>query len=143
MNNVVDWQWKLREAVERLKNNYENIGRKTGAPFLAIVYPLDAEIAVQKEWQAVQTALHFDFEVYTIDVLAVTTEVLNDLGVENIVDGLEHPMPGSNPEAELGNLWVKAVKDKVHEIAGYLTPKKPILVLEHHLQVKHINNLSR
>ena len=130
MNSVVDWQWKLREAVERLKNNYENIGRKTGAPFLAIVYPVDAEIVVQKEWQAVQTVLHADFEIYTIDVLDITTRVLDDLGVENIVEGLEHPMPSSNPEAELGHIWIKAVTDKVHELATRSSPKKPILVLE-------------
>ena len=35
----VDWEWKIREAVERIKTRYDHIGRKTGAPFLALVYP--------------------------------------------------------------------------------------------------------
>ena len=43
MSGGGDWEWKLREAVERLRTRYEHIGRKTGAPFLAIVYPPEVE----------------------------------------------------------------------------------------------------
>ena len=47
-----DWQWKIGEAVERVRTRYEFIGRKTGAPFLAVVYPPEAETAFLKEWHA-------------------------------------------------------------------------------------------
>ena len=40
-----------REAIERIRSRYEHIGRKTGAPFLAVVYPAELETAVLKEWQ--------------------------------------------------------------------------------------------
>ena len=51
MIGQVDWQWKLREAVDTIRARYDQIGRKTGAPFLAIVYPPEAEAAVLKEWR--------------------------------------------------------------------------------------------
>jgi hypothetical protein len=53
MSQTVDWGWKLREAVERLKTQYDHIGRKTGARFLGIVYPLEAEAAALKEWHTI------------------------------------------------------------------------------------------
>ncbi len=118
MTNPVDWTWKLREAVERLKTSYEHIGRSTGAPFMAIVYPPEAEMAFQKEWQALQGMLTPDTEVITIDTMEVTMSALSDLGAENIVDALREPMPGSNPQAELGNLWVKAIVDVVKDRAA-------------------------
>ena len=46
MTGQSDWQWKLREAVDTIKARYDQIGRKTGAPFLAVVYPPEAEAAV-------------------------------------------------------------------------------------------------
>ena len=45
-----DWRWKIGEAIERIRTRYDYIGRKTGAPFLALVYPPEAEPAVLKEW---------------------------------------------------------------------------------------------
>ncbi len=50
MSTDVDWPWKIREAIERVKTRYDHIGRNTGASFLAVVYPPDAEAAVLKEW---------------------------------------------------------------------------------------------
>ena len=44
-----DWRWKIGEAIERVRTRYEFIGRKTGAPFLALVYPPVAEAAFLKE----------------------------------------------------------------------------------------------
>ena len=46
-----DWRWKIGEAIERLRSRYEFVGRKTGAPFLAVVYPPELELAVLKEWR--------------------------------------------------------------------------------------------
>ena len=109
MSESVDWGWKLREGVERLKTQYDQIGRKTGAPFLGIVYPPEAEAAVLKEWHIMATSLKPEFDIRTIDVLAVTRGVIDELGGQNVVEAMADPMPGANPEAELGTMWVTAL----------------------------------
>jgi len=52
-----DWRWKIGEVAERLRTRYEHIGRKTGAPFLALVYPPEAEASVLREWHTVADSL--------------------------------------------------------------------------------------
>lgn len=131
MNPPVDWAWKLREAVETLKNRYDHIGRKTGAPFLGIVYPPEAEAAVLREWHTMAASLQPEFDFRTIDVLAVTKAVIEQFGADNIVTALNHPMPGSNPEAELAVMWIAALEDKVKECGTHPPPQgKIVIVLE-------------
>src|ERR1035441_36793 len=45
-----DWKWKISEAVDRLRSRYDLIGRNTGAPFLALIYPPETEKAFEGEW---------------------------------------------------------------------------------------------
>lgn len=131
MNTPVDWSWKLREAVDAIKNRYDQIGRKTGAPFLGIVYPPEAETAVLREWHTLAASLKPEFDVRTIDVLAVTRTVIEQLGGNNIVDAMTHPMPGSNPEAELGHMWLATLVAKVKEVGTQPPPQgKIVIVLE-------------
>lgn len=130
MSSPVDWSWKLREAADRIKNRYEHIGRKTGAPFLAIVYPPQAEAAVLKEWRTLTGALGSEFDLRFIDVLQVTMQVVEDLGAENIVSAMTDPMPGSNPEVELGHMWVKTLAGKVRDNACSHDGRKVVVVLE-------------
>lgn len=111
--NIVDWQWKLNEAIDRLKYHYEHIGRKTGYPFLGIVYPLEMERAVLKEWSILSKSLEDEFDFRTIDVLEITHNVVENVGVDTIVENIEDPMPGSNPEKDLGHMWVTAVAQEV------------------------------
>ena len=47
-----DWRRKIAEAAERVRTRYGHIGRKTGAPFLAVVYPPEVESAALREWHA-------------------------------------------------------------------------------------------
>lgn len=129
MSRDTDWSWKLREATERIKTRHQHIGRKTGAPFLAVVYPPEAEKAVLKEWNTLASTLESEFEFRTVDTLAVTMSVLNDLGCENIVSAMADPMPGSNPESELGVLWTKAVVDQVKDIASGKTNRQLVVFL--------------
>ena len=77
-----DWRWKIGEAIERIRTRYDYIGRKTGAPFLALVYPPEAELAVLKEWQTQTSALRPEFDVRTIDTLEITQQVLCAIGYE-------------------------------------------------------------
>ena len=125
-----DWRWKINEAIERIRNRYEFIGRKTGAPFLAIVYPPEVETAVLKEWRTQTGALRPEIDVRTVDALEITQGVLTEFGAENIVNSMANPMPGSDPESELGQLWVKTIAKTVQARLAEPGPGKPVVSLE-------------
>ena len=95
MSGAGDWEWKLREAVERLRTRYEHIGRKTGAPFLAIVYPQEVERSLLKEWHTLAATLEPEFSIRAVDVLDVTARLVGQFGAESLVDSMKDPMPGS------------------------------------------------
>ena len=130
-----EWQWKLNEAVERVRTRYMHIGRKTGAPFLALLYPPAEEPKVLREWHSLIASLAPDFDAITIDVLEVTAETLDSLGVDNVVDALQQPMPGSDPVAELGHIWVEAITKRVRESLTNRT--KPAFVSLERLAALH------
>jgi hypothetical protein len=130
MTGQTDWQWKLREAVETIKARYDQIGRKTGAPFLAIVYPPEAEAAVLKEWNVLASTLSPEFDVRTVDVLETTSDALDELGCENILDAMNSPMPGSNPQTELAVLWINAVASRVKELAKQRAGGRLVIALQ-------------
>jgi hypothetical protein len=128
--NGGDWGWKLREAIERIRTRYQHIGRKTGAPFLGVVYPPEAERSVLKEWHTLVATLAPEFNVRSVDVLDVTSKVIRDFGVEAIVDSMKDPMPGSDPTSELGTMWTAAVATSAREAAGRPGSGRPVVVLE-------------
>jgi hypothetical protein len=129
---TAEWDWKLREAVDRVRSRYHSIGRKTGAPFLAVVYPPDAERFVLKEWRVQAAALEPELSVRAVDVIRVTARVVEDIGIDAIVESLEGGgMPGSDPLAELARLWTSAVVDAVVEAAAQRGAERPVVVLEH------------
>jgi len=129
MNQSIDWAQKLRHAIERITKRYEHIGRKTGAPFLAIVYPPDSEREVLREWKTLTDSLYVDYDFREIDVMALTTAEVEKHGVENIVALLEKPMPGSNAKSELGQMWVTAVANAVKEESQKSSKSKRIVVV--------------
>jgi hypothetical protein len=93
-----DWRWKIGEAIERIRTRYDYIGRKTGAPFLALVYPPDVEMAVLKEWQTQTSALRPEFYVRMIDALEVTQKALSDSpDVRTELSRLKETVPGATP----------------------------------------------
>lgn len=126
----LDWRWKIGEAVERLRTRYRFIGRKTGAPFLGLVYPTEAEATVLKEWHTQTAALRPEIDVRSVNVLDVTQTVLSEIGAEAIVDALANPMPGSNPQSELGLLWVNGIVDAIRARLAESTSGKPVVSLE-------------
>ncbi len=125
-----DWRWRIGEAVERIRSRYDYIGRKTGAPFLALVYPAEVEVAVLKEWQTQTAALRPEFDVRTVDALAVTQQVLSEIGADNIVAALKDPMPGSDPQMELGRLWLKAITETVQATLSATGTGRPVASLQ-------------
>jgi hypothetical protein len=130
MDSNVDWGWKLREAIERIRTRNDHIGRKTGAPFLAIVYPPEQESAVLKEWRVLLDTLGPEYVVRRIDVLNASMEVVESIGGESIVASINDPMAGSNPESELGQMWVDAITTKIKDEATSGGDKKVVVVLE-------------
>ena len=129
MNQSIDWAQKLRHAIERITKRYEHIGRKTGAPFLAIVYPPDSEREVLMEWKTLTASLYADYVFREIDAMALTTAEVEKHGVENIVALFEKPMPGSNAKSELGQMWVTAVANAVKEESQKSSKSKRIVVV--------------
>ena len=125
-----DWQWKIGEVIERIRTRYEFIGRTTGAPFIAVIYPADAEIAMFREWHTQTEALRPEINVRSVNILDVTHKVLADVGVQNIVDVISDPMPGSDPQSELGRLWIDAVANAIHECLEETSTGKPVVSLE-------------
>lgn len=125
-----DWRWKIGEAIERLRTRYEFIGRKTGAPFLAIVYPPEIETAVLKEWRTQCATLHPEIDVRAVDVLTETQRLIAEIGADNVVASMADPMPGSDPQSELGGLWITAVADAVQKRLSANSLSKPVVSLE-------------
>ena len=125
-----DWRWKIGEAIERLRSRYDFIGRKTGAPFLALIYPPEAEGTVLREWHTQTAALRPDIDVRQVDALEVTQAILADIGAAEVVSALADPMPGSDPQAELGRLWVNALAEAVRERLAEPGAGKPVVSLE-------------
>lgn len=125
-----DISWKIKEAAALIKERYDFIGHHTGAPFLAIVFPQEAELWTMKEWRAQAGIFADQYDLIYMDLLEITTRCLDQLGVENIIAAQENPMPGANPEAELANLWISEIvstmKTKLAEHKG----KPPVLVIE-------------
>jgi hypothetical protein len=130
MSGAVDWGWKLREAVDRLRTRYDHIGRKTGAPFLAVVYPPEAERSVLREWRMLAGTLEPEFSILTVDVLEITATVVRQFGAEALVESMKAPMPGSDPTSELGTMWTLAVAARVREAAARPSSGRPVIVLE-------------
>lgn len=128
--SILGWEWKLREAIERVRTRYEHIGRKTGAPFLAIVYPPEAERAVLREWRALTASLDAAFCLRTVDVLDVTARVVSEFGARALVDAMSDPMPGSDPTIELGSMWARAVAAAVRQAVAPPLAGRPVVVLE-------------
>lgn len=126
-----DWRWKIREVAERLRTRYEHIGRKTGAPFIALVYPPDAEASVLKEWHTVADSLRPEVDVRTINVLGLTQAVLAEIGTSNVIASIMDPMPGSEPQSELGRLWVGAIAEHIRARLAEPGTGRPVISLEY------------
>ncbi len=125
-----DWRWKISEAADRLRSRYDFIGRSTGAPFLALVYPPEAEAAFLHEWHTVATALSPDYLIKSLDVLNLTQQAVVEIGADNIVTAIADPMPGSDPISDLGARWVSKIARAVRSAATAQPPARLVVVLE-------------
>ena len=130
MIGFANWEWKIREAAERLRTRYDHIGRKTGAPFLAIVYPPEFERFVLHEWHTLAATLEPESSIRSVDVLEVTARMVEQFGARALVDAMNDPMPGSDPISELGSLWTNAVATAVRDAAARPGAGRPVVVLE-------------
>jgi hypothetical protein len=130
MSDLGDWRWKLQEAAERVRTRYDHIGRKTGAPFLAIVYPPEAERTVLREWHTLAATLRPEYDVECVNALDVTTTVVRQFGVDALVGAMQDPMPGSDPTAELGSMWTTAIVESVRKAASKSRTGRLVVAVE-------------
>lgn len=127
---MADWNKTLCEAVGHIQTRYIHIGRKTGAPFLAVMYPPEIEEAVFKEWAALVNSLDNDFFVKDLDVLEITQDVLREIGLDTILASVKDPEPGCNPEQDLANLWLTEISKRVREAFESQHKGRPLVVLK-------------
>ena len=126
---IEDWRRKVHTAIERVTKQYVNIGKMTGLPVLGIIVSPDMEENAVREWR-IQSNILNGFHFEEIDVLELTTDEVERFGVDNIVNMIEKPMLGAKPESELGNIWVKAVTNKMFElISGWESENKLVIYL--------------
>ena len=118
----VNWKKKIVESVERITSDYDSVGRKSGSPLLAVVFPPYYEKEVLREWMLQIDRYSDRFEFLEINVLDVTMAQVDSIGIDGIVNILKEPMPGSNPENELGQMWVSAIVDSIR--AKYVSADK-------------------
>ncbi len=126
-----EWNKTLCEGVGRLQTRYDQIGRKTGAPFLAIVYPLELEKQVLKEWDTLVKSLGEEYQVITLDILEITHTITSQIGMDTILESMKDPEPGCDPERELGNLWLSGLQEQIESAFRIRNVKKPVIVLKH------------
>lgn len=131
IGGMPEWNKTLCEGVGRLQTRYDQIGRKTGAPFLAIVYPLELEKQVLKEWDTLVKSLGEDFQVMTLDILEITHTITSQIGMDTILESMKDPEPGCDPERELGNLWLSGLQEQIESAFRSRIGKKPVIVLKH------------
>jgi hypothetical protein len=130
MTIMPEWHTHLCEAVGWIQTRYHHIGRKTGAPFLAVVYPPDIEPEVFREWDAQIKSLNSEFLVRELDLLEITRVATNDIGLDTVLETLEDPAPGCNPEQELANLWLTKIAEEIQTTFRKMNADKPVIVLK-------------
>ncbi len=130
MTVMPEWHKHLCEAVGWLQTRYQYIGRKTGAPFLAVMYPPEIEQDVFREWDTQIKCLNNEFFVKDLDLLEITRKATNEIGLETVLETLEDPAPGSDPKQELANVWLTKIAEEIQEAFGEMHADKPVIVLK-------------
>lgn len=128
MNDQLDW--KIKEAILKLKNNYDFIGHKTGAPFLGIVYNHSEEQWFYKEWDAQVQSIANEFVFFDIDFLKLIHNCISNLGINEAIDAINNPMRGNSPYNGLAELFIDDTIEIIKEKLSNPSNKKPILVLK-------------
>lgn len=124
-----DWRNRLAEAAELIRTRYDAIGAN-GAPFLIVTYPEDAELAVLEEWGVQSRALQPEFEPVYVDVAAEWGRMEEEIGLANIEAMTSDPMPGSDPIAELGDMFATRVTTLIQTGYAGSTAAKPFMTVQ-------------
>lgn len=129
--NHNDWQRKIVEVIETLKTRYDHIGSKSGVPFLAVVYPSEAQESFFQEWLTHASAVKQEITIHHVNVLSITQQVISELGADNIVESIDNPLVGSDPQSELGKLWISSIVKAVNSTFDKIATPKPVVCLTH------------
>lgn len=131
MSGSEDWAWKIDEAIEIIRHRYDHIGRKTGAPFLALIYDPEFERQVLARWRDRSESLKPEFVLTDLDVAEIVSASVQELGgPEAVAELMSNPMPGSDPSAELARVWLAAIAAAVRKALAEGGSGRPVAVLE-------------
>jgi len=126
-----DWQWTVHEAITTLSTRYEAIGRMTGVPFLALVYPPTEERGFWHELRLQLDALRPGIDARYLDLLSLTTRVLEEVGLDTIIESLEDPFLTADARADLGRLWLDRVQGEIRALSSSRDGSgRPVIVIE-------------
>ena len=115
-----NWHWAIDEAMNAITTRYDAIGRTTGVPFLAIIYPPGEERGFWHELEVRLNALSPGIESRYVDLLGLTTRVIEETGIDQVVEVLEDPFLATQAESDLARLWLDAVRDEFAEYTAVI-----------------------
>ncbi|KAF5051995.1 hypothetical protein DSECCO2_413260 [anaerobic digester metagenome] len=125
-----NWHWAIDEAMNAITTRYDAIGRTTGVPFLAIIYPPGEERGFWHELEVRLNALSPGIESRYVDLLGLTTRVIEETGIDQVVEVLEDPFLATQAESDLARLWLDAVRDEVRATGEMTGVGRPIIVIK-------------
>ena len=126
-----DWRWTIHEAIATLDTRYGAIGSMTGVPFLALVYPPGVERGFWHELRFQLEALRPRIDARYLDLLALTTRAIDEIGLETVIGSLEDPFTIADAQADLGRLWLDRARQEVRALADLRDrPGRPVIVIE-------------
>jgi hypothetical protein len=121
------WKDIVRDAFNDVTSRYDQIGRKTGGRTLSLVISPKAETLAVREWQSYIPSVQDRFAFQEINILDITVEETEKIGLDEVVNLLENPMIGEDPKKALGLRWENAAIKKMITICKEEHEKKLII----------------
>ena len=123
------WKDIVRDAFNDVTSRYDQIGRKTGGRTLSLIISPQSESLAVKEWNAYLSSVQDRFVFHEINMLDITVKETEKIGLDRVVDLLENPMIGEDPNKALGLRWENAAIKRMIEICQEKEDKKVILYM--------------
>lgn len=127
---MVTGKEKVHEAIHRLRNSYGMIGKKTGLPYLAIVFPPSDEYEVLREWHFQMDTFQEEFHCIPIDVVKCSQKVLNYVGIEKVRETFHDETLVQNAKRDLGVMWIREIGKEIKRGYSSDTEKKVVFSIE-------------
>jgi len=123
------WKDVVRDAFNDVISRYDQIGRKTGGRTLSLIISPQAEDLAVKEWKSYISSVRDEFVFHEVDMLELTVEETEKIGLETVVGLLDKPMVGEDPYKALGLVWEDTAIKKVQSLCNVEQGRKPIIYM--------------